>query len=587
MGKTLSIVLLVGLAVTSLLSVLSFDFADAQSGLITFLNVDTTWTDSKTLSGPVVVSTGVTLTINSGVTINLNGYYLYVNGTLRSVGSASQNIFLYGGSLTFNDSATANSLLENTILNTTVTSTKPLTVNNNTLNAAFTTGSGSTLTNNKINAALTLANSCTLSNNYITGPVSAGNGTTITGNEVYNETIAGNNTMVSNNVMNYNKAISGGWGGYGYSTALKVESGSVVSNNTITGDVDVFNSTVTGNVICGGGPFTDWVGRPEDATSALEAHGFCTVTGNVLWSRTGGYGLLTQRLYSYNYTSGQGGYTGYVTVHNNIIKNTLRIAGDALVENNRIDGGVQVGDVYISAFNEIDYGYGNSTIRGNIITGYGIFSSYSGGSTSIQNNLIANVSNGISLRSNLTIIQNNTIQNTNTAITLTTGTPTINYNNFLNYTTASITLSGNPANIDATYNYWGQTNLDAINLTIHDLKYDLTVGRVSFTPILDTVNPNAPSLAYSLQLPVDVSTQPTPTPTLPTPTPTQTVVPTATSTATASASNGNSDSSPNHTSSSSTPSPAIPEFTTLAVGLVGLVGAGLAVLYVVAKKRVR
>jgi hypothetical protein len=340
---------------------------------------------------------------------------------------------------------------------------------------------------------------------------------------------------------------------------------------------------VKDNVICGGGPFTDWVGRPEDASSALEAYGNCTVTSNVLWSVTGGYGLLTRGIYYYNYNTSQGAYSGYAVVSNNIIKNELRIASDALIENNHIEGGLQVGDIYISAFNEINYGYGNSIIRGNIITGYGIWSSHSGGSTNIQNNLIANVSNGISLLSQATIIQNNTIQNSNTAITLSTGTPTINYNNFLNYTTASITLAGNPANINATYNYWGQTNLDAINLTIHDLKYDLAVGRVSFAPILDILNLNAPSTAYTPQLPPDVSWQPTPTPSSPTPTPTPTATPTPTSTATTSTSNSNSN-SPTRTNTPSTPAPTIPEFTTFAAGLVGLFGASLAALYVVAKK---
>jgi hypothetical protein len=284
--KKLTSFLLVCLTLAGLLSISTIGLGSAQTGLITFLNTDTTWSSSNTFSGPVVVSTGVTLTITSGVTINLNGYYIYVNGTLKSIGTDSQNIFLYGGSLTVNDSATANSIFEKTVLNVTVTSTKPLSINNNTINNAFSTGDGSIVTNNRINAPLTLANSCTLTNNYITAAVTTGNGTTITDNTVFNEIDAGNNTTVSRNVMNYNRAISSGWGGYGYSVALKVETGSVVENNTITGDVEAYSSTVTDNVICGGGPFTDWVGRPEDASSALEVYGNCTVSSNVLWSVT-------------------------------------------------------------------------------------------------------------------------------------------------------------------------------------------------------------------------------------------------------------------------------------------------------------
>jgi hypothetical protein len=110
--KPYSTLLLVSLAFTGVFSLGSLGLGNAQTGLITFLNSDTTWITSSTLSGPVVVGTGVTLTINSGVTVNLNGYYIYVNGTLKSIGTNSQNIFLYGGSITFNASATANSMFE-------------------------------------------------------------------------------------------------------------------------------------------------------------------------------------------------------------------------------------------------------------------------------------------------------------------------------------------------------------------------------------------------------------------------------------------------------------------------------------------
>lgn len=171
MPKKVYAVLLVGLAFTGLIALSSLGLGNAQTGLITFLYSDTTWTTSSTLSGPVVVGTGVTLTINSGVTINLNGYYIYVNGTLKSVGTNAQNVFLYGGSITFNDSATDDSMFENTIINATVSGTKKVSLTNNTINEYLTAGDGSILTNNIVNAALTLQNGCTLANNYILGPV--------------------------------------------------------------------------------------------------------------------------------------------------------------------------------------------------------------------------------------------------------------------------------------------------------------------------------------------------------------------------------------------------------------------------------
>lgn len=407
--------ILIGLTITSLVLIDSFGVGAAQSGLIAFLNSDTVWTKANspyTLSGPVVVSTGVTLTINSGATININGYYLYVNGTLKATGTATDNVLIYGGEITFGGSSSTNSAFENTIINSTVSSGKSLTLNNNTINSVLSAGDGSTVTNNKITATLSLGNSCILTSNTISGDVSTGNGNTILNNAIFSDISAGTDTTISNNVINGTKLVPSGMGGHSYATAVKVGNYSVVSDNSISGGVSAAYSTIRNNNISGGGPFTDWVGRPEDSTSALEVSGNSSVTSNVLWSTTGGYGLLIRH--------------GYTVVSNNIIKNSLRVAGDALIENNLVTkGGIQVGDIYISAFNEINYGYGNAVIRNNIITdnGIGIWSSYTGGSATIQQNLIANSTTGISLKSQVTAIQNNTIVNSNTAIMLNSGSP--------------------------------------------------------------------------------------------------------------------------------------------------------------------
>jgi hypothetical protein len=66
------------------------------NGIIT---QDTTWTKANgpySLTGPVGVSQGVTLTIEPGTTVNLNNYYIIVNGTLVAKGTSTDKIQING-----------------------------------------------------------------------------------------------------------------------------------------------------------------------------------------------------------------------------------------------------------------------------------------------------------------------------------------------------------------------------------------------------------------------------------------------------------------------------------------------------------
>lgn len=53
------------------------------------------------LTGPVAVGYGVSLTIEAGTTLNLNDYYIQVNGTLIARGSSTHPINFVGGGITF------------------------------------------------------------------------------------------------------------------------------------------------------------------------------------------------------------------------------------------------------------------------------------------------------------------------------------------------------------------------------------------------------------------------------------------------------------------------------------------------------
>jgi hypothetical protein len=44
---------------------------------------------------------------------------------------------------------------------------------------------------------------------------------------------------------------------------------------------------------------------------------------------------------------------------------------------------------------------------------------------------------------------------------------------------------------NATYNWWGTTDVQVINQTIHDYKNDFNLGNVTFEPFLTEANPSA------------------------------------------------------------------------------------------------
>jgi hypothetical protein len=68
-------------------------------------------------TGPVVVDTSAMLTIEAGVTIDLNGNYLEVDGTLIAKGSSVDWIYFNSGSINFESTSTTSCIIENAILN--------------------------------------------------------------------------------------------------------------------------------------------------------------------------------------------------------------------------------------------------------------------------------------------------------------------------------------------------------------------------------------------------------------------------------------------------------------------------------------
>jgi hypothetical protein len=105
-----------------------FSTVQATTNVTGIIATDTTWTKANSpysLTGNVLISNGATLTIEAGVTVNLNNYYILVNGTLSSRGVPSNLININGGdyiaftpfSSNWNEQTTTGSIIENSALN--------------------------------------------------------------------------------------------------------------------------------------------------------------------------------------------------------------------------------------------------------------------------------------------------------------------------------------------------------------------------------------------------------------------------------------------------------------------------------------
>lgn len=194
----------------------------------------------------------------------------------------------------------------------------------------------------------------------------------------------------------------------------------------------------------------------------------------------------------------------------------------AIISNSTIEGGISVnGDGMTIISNNTLMGQGmrlwcsNATVSGNTISGCSGITAYTdfwddshpdawyNCTALIEGNLIANNTNGITVteqqgsKPNSPVILNNTIANNTigiyvTWIGLAAPQPTILNNNIFNSTNYNV-QAGIPNSINATYNWWGTTNAQAINQTIYDFKNDFNLGTVTYSPFLTAPNTEAPT----------------------------------------------------------------------------------------------
>ncbi|MCL5948996.1 MAG: right-handed parallel beta-helix repeat-containing protein [Candidatus Bathyarchaeota archaeon] len=228
-----------------------------------------------------------------------------------------------------------------------------------------------------------------------------------------------------------------------------------------------------------------------------------------------------------------------------ISRNFIKCSGTSTYGINAGNNNAYISDNNITSCYTGVYATGNLTITRNLIRSstYGLST---GANATIENNVITNNTYGINGGGT---IRNNTIGNNQVGLIVSIGSSTISQNNIFNNTQLSISMAMQ-SSLDVTYNWWGTTDMSAINQTIFDYKNATGYGKVNFAPILNDLNSAAPSLEsiyyvpnptptpYPSPIPVPTPTYPPPPPTnitlgpitTPTPTPLPTATPTPTST---------------------------------------------------------
>ena len=206
-----------------------------------------------------------------------------------------------------------------------------------------------------------------------------------------------------------------------------------------------------------------------------------------------------------------------------VANNTINSPGlaEAIIANNGIMTGNQInvdtwvnvvslsGNVYFVG-NVIHGGWDSVTVSGNVIFCSNTVMNSVDIAVSIQPsvtfdwNYIANNKLGIE---GAGFIQDSKITGNKIGIQITdSASTTIRDCDIYNNTQNNIFLTDS-SNVNARYNWWGTTDTQAINQTIHDFKNDFNLGVVNFTPILNSPSSSAPSSPSNLVITVPTNPQ--------------------------------------------------------------------------------
>jgi parallel beta-helix repeat protein len=325
-------------------AILPVGFVYAEATIKGIITNDITWTKADSpysLQGPVAVDKGVTLTIEPGVTVNLNGYYIQVNGTLKARGTDNQKIYFNNGRviLTSESQQTGqSSVFENTVtdqldVDTAVTITKnqfktlnaggssivrqniieslsasdsSTVINNDVTQACGVSGSASLESNNIDARVMPIGGSPKILNNKISDGIHLdwqGGNVTISGNEIHTKNtwarifVAGSYAKITNNIIigdSNNKPMGIAIGGIFASATI---TGNQIFDCEIGISVQDSDVTVSENLVVGCDvgltfslyePLKGAVGAPWDIQSTVEIKSN-TISRNTIGIQTSYY----------------------------------------------------------------------------------------------------------------------------------------------------------------------------------------------------------------------------------------------------------------------------------------------------------
>lgn len=268
--QTLSILLLILLAGLTVACTPRPNMANAETTVNGTITSDTTWTKTNgpySLLGNVLVSNGVTLTIEPSVHVYFNGYCLQVNGTLTARGSASEPISFIDGEIQFMPSSSdwdektgVGSILEN--VNTPAYTSK-ITIDDSSpkiklgdfiLSDLFVRSGSPDISNNKINiftggglGFVIEDGSPLISHNNIQGSISVKDGSPVIFNNKITSglEVKGGNPHISNNEISSSGIGVSAVNGviernyiHGGSVGVEIEKGTI-RNNTISSPIGI------------------------------------------------------------------------------------------------------------------------------------------------------------------------------------------------------------------------------------------------------------------------------------------------------------------------------------------------------------
>jgi hypothetical protein len=290
-SKSFALILILIVATSSLILIDFIPFGLAQSGTNEngIISSNTTWTTSGspyTLTGNTLVYQGVTLTIQSGVIVNLGNYYIEVNGTLSAIGNPTDKITFNGGQITFttlsngwNEQSKTGCIIENSIINqVSISCSNPIKIDNCIINSQ--------------NSQITVTSSI-ISNNVVTGNINSHSSIPSLGqsNPPVDTSVISGNTVNGNIVLG---AVSLG--------ALTAPSEACT----------VSNNTVYGSIISGSPQGTPQIFNNTVSQGGIACDGYGSIFNNYVYGCQTGVSLYTMRVFG-------GNLPCYATVESNII----------------------------------------------------------------------------------------------------------------------------------------------------------------------------------------------------------------------------------------------------------------------------